>query len=169
MGSSQLPKDDDLSWKKTACILCSLNCGLEVQTGGKNNRDILKVRGDENHPISKGYLCNKAARLNYYQNGADRITTPLRRKADGTYEAVDWDTAIREVSERLRAVKHRHGRDKILYYGGGGQGNHLGGAYADGFLKALGVKYRANALSQEKTGEFWVNGKMFGTSIHGDL
>ncbi|MCG8313151.1 MAG: molybdopterin-dependent oxidoreductase [Pseudomonadales bacterium] len=169
MGSSQLPKDDDLSWKKTACILCSLNCGLEVQTGGKNNRDILKVRGDENHPISKGYLCNKAARLNYYQNGADRITTPLRRKADGTYEAVDWDTAIREVSERLRAVKHRHGGDKILYYGGGGQGNHLGGAYADGFLKALGVKYRANALSQEKTGEFWVNGKMFGTGIHGDF
>ena len=32
-------------WNKTACILCSLNCGLEVQTEG---RRIVKVRGDMN-------------------------------------------------------------------------------------------------------------------------
>ena len=169
MQPSQPRKIDDLPWQKTACILCSLNCGLEVQTGGKANREILKVRGDQDHPVSQGYLCNKAARLNYYQNAADRITTPLRRKADGSFEAVSWETAIKEVSERLLAVKNNNGGDKILYYGGGGQGNHLGGAYADGFLKALGVKYRANALSQEKTGEFWVNGKMFGSGIHGDF
>lgn len=157
------------NWQPTACILCSLNCGLEVQTGGQDNREILRVRGDKNHPISEGYICNKAARLNYYQNAADRLNTPMRRKPDGSYEAVDWDTAIREVAQRLAAVRNQHGGDKILYYGGGGQGNHLGGAYADGVLKALGVKYRANALSQEKTGEFWVNGKMFGTGVHGDF
>ncbi|MCG8669994.1 MAG: molybdopterin-dependent oxidoreductase [Pseudomonadales bacterium] len=160
-------KDED--WKKTACILCSINCGLEMTTGGNNGREILRVRGDKDHPISKGYICNKAARLNYYQNAADRLTSPMRRKPDGTYEAVSWDTAIKEVAAGLQAVKARHGGDKIFYYGGGGQGNHLGGAYGDGLLKALGVKYRANALSQEKTGEFWVNGKMFGTGVHGDF
>ncbi|WP_201746253.1 hypothetical protein [Veronia nyctiphanis] len=36
-------------------------------------------------------------------------------------------------------------------------------------MKTLGVKYRSNALAQEKSGEFWVNGKMFGTFIHGDF
>ncbi len=153
-------------WKKTACILCSLNCGLEVQT---ENGRISKIRGDDDHPASQGYVCEKSQRMDYYQNGADRLDTPMRRRPDGSYEAIDWDTAIREVAEKFLAIKRRHGGESILYYGGGAQGNHLGGAYGDSTLKALGVKYRSNALAQEKTGEFWVQGKMFGTGVHGDF
>ncbi|MBL8679355.1 MAG: molybdopterin oxidoreductase family protein [Myxococcales bacterium] len=156
-------------WQSTACILCSVNCGIEAQTGGEGGRRILKVHGDPRHPNSKGYLCEKAQRLDHYQNGADRLTSPMRRRPDGTYEAISWDTAIREVAAKLVAVKERHGGAKILYYGGGGQGNHLGGAYCDATLKALGVKFRSNALAQEKTGEFWVQGKMFGTGTHPDF
>jgi anaerobic selenocysteine-containing dehydrogenase len=156
-------------WKKTACILCAINCGLEVQTGGDDGRQILKIRGDDDHPLSKGYVCEKSQRMNYYQQGADRLTSPMRRRADGTYEAVDWDTAIREVAQNLKAIKQKYGGESFLYYGGGAQGNHLGGGYGDATLKALGVKYRSNALAQEKTGEFWVQGKMFGTGAHGDF
>ncbi|HSW13356.1 MAG TPA: molybdopterin-dependent oxidoreductase [Solimonas sp.] len=152
-------------WKKTACILCSVNCGLEVQTEG---RRITKIRGDDAHPASQGYVCEKSQRMDWYQNGADRLTSPMRRRADGSYEAIDWDTAIREIAQKFAAIKARHGGESILYYGGGGQGNHLGGAYADSFLKAVGNQYRSNALAQEKTGEFWVQGKMFGTGVHGD-
>lgn len=159
----------DSPWRKTACILCSLNCGLDVQTGGADGRQILKVRGDTSHPLSKGYLCEKAQRINHYQNGADRIQSPMRRRPDGSYEAIDWDTAIQEIADRFRAVRTRHGSESILYYGGGAQGNHLGGAYGDATLKALGVTWRSNALAQEKTGEFWVQGKMFGTGAHGDF
>jgi anaerobic selenocysteine-containing dehydrogenase len=156
-------------WKKTACILCSINCGIEAQTGGEGGRRILKVHGDQAHPNSKGYLCEKAQRLDHYQNGADRLRSPMRRRPDGTYEEISWDTAIREVAAKLCAVRDRHGGASILYYGGGGQGNHLGGAYCDATLKALGVQFRSNALAQEKTGEFWVQGKMFGTGAHGDF
>ena len=92
----------------------------------------------------------------------------MRRRADGTYEAIDWDTAIREIAAKFRTVIARHGSESILYYGGGGQGNHLGGTYGDATLKALGVRYRSNALAQEKSGEFWVQGKMFGAPGHGD-
>lgn len=153
--------------KKSACILCSVNCGIEVTTGGKDGRELIKIKGDRDNPSSEGYLCNKASRLNHYQMGADRIDSPLRRKADGSYEKVDWDTAIREVAAGLKAVKDQHGGEKILYLGGGGQGNHLGGMYNLGLQKVLGMKYRSNALAQEKTGEFWVNGKMFGAPVHG--
>ncbi len=71
----------------------------------------------------------------------------MRRREDGTYEAVDWDTAISEITERMTAVRDRWGGDKILFYGGGGQGNHLGGTYVGARLKALGVRYRSNALA----------------------
>ncbi len=156
-------------WKKTACILCSLNCGLEVQTGGEEGRQILKIRGDDDHPGSQGYVCEKSQRMNYYQNGSDRLTSPMRRRPDGSYEAISWEVAIAEIATTLRQIKHRYGGESIFYYGGGGQGNHLGGAYADCLLKAVGNQYRSNALAQEKTGEFWVGGKMFGSGNHGDF
>ncbi len=156
-------------WKTSACILCECNCGIQVQLGGENDREIVRIRGDKAHPASQGYLCQKASGLNYYQNGKDRITTPLRRRPDGSFEEIDWDTAISEVSQRLMAVRDRDGGDKIFYYGGGGQGNHLPGGYSTGIRRVLGMRYRSNALAQEKTGEFWVNGQMFGNHVKGDF
>ncbi len=160
---------DNSEWQKTACILCSINCGLEVQTGGDGGRHITKIRGDDAHPASRGYVCEKSQRLDRYQNGADRLTSPMRRRADGSYEAIAWDIAISEIAQKFQSIKARYGGDSILYYGGGGQGNHLGGGYANDFLKAVGNRYRSNALAQEKTGEFWVQGKMLGTGVHGDF
>ena len=89
-------------WLPTACILCSLNCGLEVQVGGADGRRIERIRGDRAHPGSQGYTCEKPQRLDFYQNGADRLKSPLRRRADGSFEEVDWDTAIAEIAERFR-------------------------------------------------------------------
>jgi anaerobic selenocysteine-containing dehydrogenase len=153
-------------WRKTACIICSLNCCLEVEPEGPR---IVRVRGDREHPISKGYLCEKAQRIDRYQNGADRLSSPMRRTPDGRYKAIDWATAIREIAEKLASIRAKHGGGSILYYGGGGQGNHLGGTYADSTIKALGIEYRSNALAQEKTGEGWVQGKMMGSGVHCDF
>ncbi len=108
-------------------------------------------------------------RLDHYQNGRHRLTTPLRKRPDGGFDAIDWDTAIREVAERFAAVRDTHGGETIFYYGGGGQGNHLGGAYATATCAALGSRFRSNALAQEKTGEFWVNGKLLGTYVRSDV
>ncbi|HYL59258.1 MAG TPA: molybdopterin-dependent oxidoreductase, partial [Candidatus Acidoferrales bacterium] len=146
-------------WLKTACILCSVNCGIEVKLDG---RRISRVRGNKEHVASHGYACEKAQRLDYYQNGRDRLTSPMRRRADGSFEAIDWDTAIREVAQRLVRVRDTHGGASIFYYGGGGQGNHLAGAYGMATRRALGTVYASNALAQEKTGEFWVEGRLFG-------
>ena len=66
--------------------------------------------------------------------------------------------------QRFQDVIAEHGGDKILFYGGGGQGNHLGGGYGGATRSALGIRYTSNALAQEKTGEFWVDGQLFGRS-----
>jgi anaerobic selenocysteine-containing dehydrogenase len=147
-------------WRKTACNLCYVNCGLEVLV---DQGKIAKVRGDRENPKSQGYLCNKAARIPFYAHHKDRLTTPLRRRADGGFDEIDWDTAVAEIAARLREVVERHGGKSLALYGGGGQGNHAGGAYANALLRALGSRHVFNALSQEKTGDFWVNGHMFGS------
>ena len=159
----------DSAWQPTACILCECNCGIEVRLGGDDGRRFERIRGDKAHPASHGYTCEKALRLDHYQNGRHRLTSPMRRRADGTYEEIDWDTAIDEIAERFAAVRDTHGGESIFYYGGGGQGNHLGGSYATATRAALGSWFRSNALAQEKTGEFWVNAKMLGTHVRGDF
>ena len=156
-------------WKQSACILCECNCGIEIRLG-ENGRSFERIRGDKAHPGSLGYTCEKALRLDHYQNGrGERLLYPQRRRADGTYEEIDWDTAIQEVADLFLKVRDEHGGESIMYYGGGGQGNHLCGAYSSAFRAAIGSKHRSSALAQEKTGEFWVNGKMLGTGVRGDM
>jgi anaerobic selenocysteine-containing dehydrogenase len=147
------------TWHHTACILCSLNCGIEVRLDG---RRLAGIRGDKAHPGSRGYACEKAQRLDHYQNGPHRLTSPLRRRPDGTFEPIDWDTAIAEVAARFRHIRDTYGGETIFHYGGGGQGNHLGGAYGAATRRALGSVFTSNALAQEKTGEFWVDGQLYG-------
>ncbi|MCV7355025.1 molybdopterin-dependent oxidoreductase [Mycolicibacterium fluoranthenivorans] len=157
---------DTAEWHPSACILCECNCGIVVQLDG---RTLSKIRGDRSHPASQGYTCNKALRLDHYQNNRTRLTTPMRRRPDGSYEEIDWDTAISEIAEGFARIRDTVGGDKIFYYGGGGQGNHLGGAYSGAFLKALGARYRSNALAQEKTGEFWVDSQLYGGHTRGEF
>ena len=146
-------------WQPTGCILCSINCGLQVQTADGH---FTRIRGDRDHPTSRGYLCEKPQALDRYQHGKDRLTSPMRRRADGSYEAVSWQTALTEIAERLAGIRDSVGGDKIFYYGGGAQGNHLGGAYGRATRAALGSVYTSNALAQEKTGEFWVDAQLYG-------
>jgi anaerobic selenocysteine-containing dehydrogenase len=159
-------KDSD--WQPSACILCECNCGIEIRLGN-DGHDFERIRGDKAHPASQGYTCEKALRLNHYQNGTKRLTAPLRRRADGTFEEISWDVAIAEVAARFKGVSEEHGGASIFYYGGGGQGNHLGGGYSGATRRALGARFFASALSQEKTGEFFVNGRMFGGGVRADF
>ena len=143
----------------TACILCSRNCGLAVEIeDGKFTR----IKGDEAHPLSKGYICQKAARLTHYQSHQDRLKYPLQRQADGSFVRVSWDVALRDIAQRLVTLRSQHGGSCFAFVGGGGQGNHLGGAYSRQLLSAMNSRYAYSALGQEKTGDFWVNGRLFG-------
>ncbi len=149
-------------WHKTVCNLCYVNCALEVSV---DEGRLTKVRGDKSSPKSQGYLCNKAARIPYYAHHKDRLSSPLRRRADGGFDAISWDEAIAEIAERVHAIHAQHGGRSFALYGGGGQGNHAGGAYATALMRALGSRNTFNALAQEKTGDFWVNGHMFGSQV----
>src|SRR4051812_2227777 len=126
------PRPSHDEWKQTACILCECNCGVEIRLGGADGRSFERIRGDKAHPASAGYTCEKALRLDHYQNGPHRLTSPMRRRADGTYEPVDWETAIAEVAAGFARVRDTHGGSTILYYGGGGPGDPPRGGHPAG-------------------------------------
>ena len=162
-----LPLDaDDLA---TACVLCSHNCGLRVDVRGGA---ITAVRADERSPITAGYVCNKAFSIPAYVQHAQRTRHPLRRRPDGTFERISWDTAVTEIAARLGDIRDRHSPRAIALVGIGGQGNHMDGAYGVGFLRSLGSRRWFNAFAQEKTQHNLLDQWMFGaapaTFLHPD-
>ena len=95
--TSSSPPSAPLAWHN----LCYINCGVELGVSGSGaDQRIVKVRGDGDNPRSQGYLCNKAQAIPSYVHHRDRLTTPLRRRPDGSHEPTSWDTAVREIARR---------------------------------------------------------------------
>ncbi|NKC11852.1 MAG: hypothetical protein GKR94_06510 [Gammaproteobacteria bacterium] len=42
------------AWKQSACVFCAVDCGVELQIGGADGRQITRVKGDRAHPASAG-------------------------------------------------------------------------------------------------------------------
>ncbi|MGC8604910.1 MAG: molybdopterin-dependent oxidoreductase, partial [Desulfomonilaceae bacterium] len=152
-------------WKKTSCICCAQNCGLEVLV--ERNR-IVKVRSDKQNPRSRGYCCRKGLQIAHYQHHEDRLKHPLKR-VDGEFKKISWDQALDEIAEKLKSIIGAHGARSLAYMGGGGQGCHFEAAFGVRLLRALGSHYHYNALAQELTGYFWVNGRAFGRQYLGTI
>ena len=145
-------------WKKTSCVLCYHNCGVQVQTEGNK---ILKVRADKNHPRTKGYMCRKGTRIAFYQSHKERLTHPLKREGNN-FKRISWDQAITEIAAKLKEILSHHGPRALAYMGGGGQGSHVEAGFGRTFLTALGSQYHYSAIAQELSGLFWVNGRAYG-------
>jgi len=145
----------------TVCVLCSHNCGIRVDV---KDGHIVAVRGDETNPISKGYVCNKAFSISHYVEHGDRVPYPMRRQPDGTFERIDWDTAITEIAAKLDAIRHAHSPRSIALVGIGGQGNHMDAPYGLGFLRGVGSRRWFNAFAQEKTQHNLLDQWMFDAS-----
>ncbi|WP_319463744.1 molybdopterin-dependent oxidoreductase [Micromonospora sp. RTP1Z1] len=79
------------------------------------------LRGDRDHPFTRGALCGKVNRYLDAVNGPDRLIHPLVRtgpKGVGpvSYRPASWDEAIGRVAAGLRASIDRDGPEAILPY-----------------------------------------------------
>jgi anaerobic selenocysteine-containing dehydrogenase len=101
------------------------------------------VRGDPEHPFTRGGLCVKVNNYTDRVYSPDRVTTPLRRtgpKGSGRFEPIGWDEAIATVTDRWRAVAAEHGPEAIMpvsYLGTQGTLNGLN--VGDPFFNKLGA------------------------------
>lgn len=132
----------------TCCVLCSQNCGLRVDI---QDNKIVAVRADKTNPITQGYSCNKGYSIAHYADHKQRVQEPLKRQADGTFQAISWDVAIAEIAAKLNELRFTYTGRSIGLVGVGGQANHLDGSYALAFLQGVGSQWWFNALAQEKT------------------
>jgi len=92
---------------------------VTVERNGDATWKAVDVRGDPDHPITRGFLCTKVDRYLERTYHPERLTHPLRRtgkKGEGRFERVSWDDALDLVAARLTAVIAAHGPQAILPY-----------------------------------------------------
>jgi anaerobic selenocysteine-containing dehydrogenase len=144
-----------------ACHLCEAICGVVVEHEGDR---VLSVRGDDDDPFSRGHICPKALGLADLHHDPDRLKRPLRRRGRD-FEEIGWDDAFDEVSERIRDVQRRHGRDAVAHYVGNPVAHNYGSTlYAMGFLPAaLGSRARFSSQSVDNLPRMLVSYLTFGS------
>jgi ferredoxin-nitrate reductase len=114
--------------KKTLCPYCGVGCGLEVlppaQSGKATHRDsqgnpLWQVKGDRNHPSSKGKVCVKGATIAEAID-KNRLKYPMMRDSlTQEFRRVSWDEALNAITNRLQEVIANRGADAICMYGSG--------------------------------------------------
>jgi anaerobic selenocysteine-containing dehydrogenase len=122
---------------------CPDTCGLATTVDPDTGRAV-GLRGDRDHPFTRGFLCQKVA--NYldrvYHPG--RLLHPLRRvgpKGEGKFERISWADAVRTIGAKFREVAaSSHGPQAILPYSyAGTMGKLMYGSLDRRFFHRLGA------------------------------
>jgi len=95
---------------------CPDTCGLVVDVDAGR---VVKVRGDAEHPYSRGSLCPKMTGYDRTVHSPDRLTRPLIRtgpKGAGEFRPASWDEALALVTTRWKEIIASDGAEAILPY-----------------------------------------------------
>ncbi|HTS61302.1 MAG TPA: molybdopterin-dependent oxidoreductase [Candidatus Acidoferrales bacterium] len=124
--------------------VCSLDCPdcCSVLVTVDNGRAI-RLRGNPDHPITRGFLCGKVAQYLEREYHPDRLLFPQRRsgaKGEGRFERMSWDDALDTVAGRLSAIAAEFGPESVLPYSYAGTMGFLNNAGMDRrFFHRLGA------------------------------
>jgi anaerobic selenocysteine-containing dehydrogenase len=143
--------------KRTYCRICTVHCGIVADVAGEK---IVKISGDREHPITKGYTCPKGRATDRMHHHPDAITRPMMRK-DGELVAVSWDEALDDIAEKLRAIIDAHGPRVVgLNFGSGLGLDSSGYAMEEALQKELQYPPKFSPLTIDGTSKVMISGAM---------
>lgn len=141
------------------CTLCEAHCGITVQVDGDV---VVRITGDPDDHMSRGYICPKAAALKDLHEDPDRLSRPVRRTADGGWEELGWDEALDFAADGLRGVQDRHGRDAVATYIGNPTAHSWSVLSVVPLLEALQTRNHHSAASTDQLPQHRTSAEMFG-------
>lgn len=104
-----------VTWVKSVCRFCGTGCGVIL---GVTDGRLVALRGDPEHPTTKGLVCAKALFLPKIVRSKNRLKKPMVRK-DGRLVPIGWDEAMDLVADRFASAIQEHGPNSVAYYGSG--------------------------------------------------
>jgi predicted molibdopterin-dependent oxidoreductase YjgC len=94
---------------RSVCPYCGVGCGIILQS---ENKKLIGLKPDKDHPVNKGTLCPKGATAYEFVHHPERLTQPLLRK-NGRLTPVSWDEAYSFIVRELRRIRERYGPDAL--------------------------------------------------------
>ena len=125
-------KPVDLQVRGACPLDCPDTCGWIVTVKDGVPVDL---RGDPDHPYTRGSLCNKVTDYLAYARSPDRLLHPMRRvgpKGRGEFTRISWDEALATIAARFGDAIARHGAESIWPFLGSGSMGLIQGVYGAG-------------------------------------
>jgi anaerobic selenocysteine-containing dehydrogenase len=144
---------------RSICRFCHAGCPILVDV--EDGRAV-RVRGDKADPLYRGFTCEKGRQLPAQHAHPDRLLHSMRRRADGSHEAVDSGEALREIAARVQAIVAEHGPRAVAFYKGTcASRNPATGALLTAWMDAIGspMRFDSNTIDQP--------GKSVALALHG--
>jgi len=108
--------ENDIKWVKTHCARMDHGgCALMV---GVRDDTIVRVKGDPDGFLNRGYICPKGLASPDRLTHPDRLKHPLRRvgeRGEGRWERITWDEAIETISGNFQGIKERYGAKGVAF------------------------------------------------------
>ena len=155
---------------------CPDSCGVLITVDDRGRAT--RLRGDPNHPVTRGFLCAKVAKYLDRVYSPDRLLYPMRRiatKGRGVrhaadvpqiFERITWDQAYDEIARRFRQIGDKFGTEAILPYSYAGTTAVLSYASMDRrFFHRLGASQLDRTICSTTGGEALISvlGRKIGT------
>jgi anaerobic selenocysteine-containing dehydrogenase len=151
-----------------SCNLCEAMCGINVEVerdAATGKERVVSIRGDDEDPFSRGYICPKATALQDLYEDSDRLVKPLRRRGND-FEEISWDTAFDEVGARINDLRAKHGPHALAIYQGNPTVHSLGAmTFGQVFVRAMGTRNNFSATSADQLPHMLAALKMFGHQL----
>ena len=147
---------------------CYDACGIVVL---KRAGEIVRVKGDPDHPVSRGTLCGKCA-IAYngaWRDYSQRLSQPLKRigkKGAGKFTTISWSEAIDTIVARLKPILAIGRGDRILHTHYTGTCSLIAGTFPLRFFNRLGATEVDPDTVCNKAGHLALE-MIFGDSLNG--
>jgi anaerobic selenocysteine-containing dehydrogenase len=135
-----------------------INDGPGINNGkAVEERKASRLRGNPDHPVTRGFLCGKVARYLDREYSPGRLLYPQKRagaKGEGKFERISWDEALDTIAARLRGIAEVYGPEAILPYSYAGTMGLLNGGGMDRrFFHRLGASRLDRTICSSAGGE----------------
>src|SRR5947208_4358637 len=154
MGRPVVTSERGVRTVRSFCRICTSVCGILVDVDGD---EVLRVRGDQEHPLSHGYTCAKGRALPQMHHHPDRLERPMMR-VDGELQPTTWHECLDDLASRVRDIIERHGPSAVGVFFGSGNGMDAAGyRMSQALHAAIGTPAKFSPLTIDGTAKVLVS------------
>lgn len=100
--------------KRALCTFCPGMCGVLVHV---KDGQIVKIEGNREHPVSRGFTCERMRYAIKWLYHPEHLNYPLKRagkRGENKWQRITWEQALDEIAAKLGALKEQFGPETLV-------------------------------------------------------